>query len=145
MKLVIRTAIVSDVDIILDLLYELERPRPTNKSDLQIFKDIILQYITGKDKTLIVAEYDKLVVGLSSIMFLLRCNQKQMEMYIPELIIRHQYQKCGIGKMLIKHCVSLAREKNCYRIRLESGNWRKIRICFTNTWVFHNLHCRMIF
>ena len=46
-------------------------------------------------------------------------------MYIPELIVLEKYQNQGIGKKLIDACIALAKEKNCHRIRLESGNKRK--------------------
>ena len=46
-------------------------------------------------------------------------------MYIPELIVTTQLRNFGIGKKLIKYCIDLAKKKDCYRIRLESGNQRK--------------------
>jgi GNAT superfamily N-acetyltransferase len=46
-------------------------------------------------------------------------------MYIPELVVLEKYQKQGIGKKLIDSCITLAKEKKCHRIRLESGNQRK--------------------
>ena len=72
-----------------------------------------------------IAEHDGNVAGLVSIMFLSRLNQKNYEMYIPELIVTEDYQNQGIGKNLINSCIKLAKEKKCYRIKLESGNQRK--------------------
>ena len=46
-------------------------------------------------------------------------------MYIPELIVLKKYQNHGVGKKLINSCITLAKEKKCHRIRLESGNQRK--------------------
>ena len=130
--LLIRNASVSDMSAILDLMYELGRPRPCNDSDSRIhnydtctFEKIICQYITDDDKGLLVAEFNNIVVGLASLIFLTRCNQTRLEMYIPELIISSEYRRLGIGKMLIEYCVMLARKRGCYRIRLESGNWRE--------------------
>jgi GNAT superfamily N-acetyltransferase len=65
------------------------------------------------------------IVGMVSVMFLSRLNQTTLEMYIPELIVLEKYQNQGIGKKLINFCITLAKEKKCHRIRLESGNQRK--------------------
>jgi GNAT superfamily N-acetyltransferase len=46
-------------------------------------------------------------------------------MYIPELIVTEKLRHLGIGKKLMQYCMELAKKKNCYRIRLESGNSRK--------------------
>ena len=46
-------------------------------------------------------------------------------MYIPELIVTEKYQKKGVGTRLIDACISLAKEKKCHKIRLESGIQRK--------------------
>lgn len=60
-----------------------------------------------------------------SVMFLSRLNRSTLEMYISELIILEKHQNCGIGKKLINSCITLTKEKNCHRIRLDSGNHRK--------------------
>ena len=65
------------------------------------------------------------IVGMVSVMFLPRLNQLTLEMYIPELVVLEKYQNHGIGKKLINSCITLAKEKKCHRIRLESGNQRK--------------------
>ena len=66
------------------------------------------------------------IIGAVSIILLTRLNQTSREMYIPELVVQHKYQRNGIGKMLIDACIDLAKNKKCYRIRLESGNQRKV-------------------
>jgi ribosomal protein S18 acetylase RimI-like enzyme len=49
----------------------------------------------------------------------------QPEMYIPELIVTEKYRNQGIGTSLINACISLAKQKECQKIRLESGIQRK--------------------
>jgi ribosomal protein S18 acetylase RimI-like enzyme len=58
-------------------------------------------------------------------MFLPRLNRTRQELYIPELIVAKKYRRLGVGKMLIESCVGIAKRKNCFRIRLESGKQRK--------------------
>ncbi len=122
----VRPASEKDVPILLGLLYDLGRPKPKKDSDIEIFRKLVTKYVKDSDKTVLVAEIDDMkIVGMVSVMFLPRLNQLTLEMYIPELIVLEKYQKQGIGKKLIHSCITLAQEKNCHRIRLESGNQRK--------------------
>lgn len=120
----IRQAIENDTLIILTLLYELGRPKPTLDSDLEYFEKMVKSYLDDSDKTILLAEHKQDVIGMVSIIFLPRLNQKFFEMYIPELIVTKSHQNKGIGHELINACVELAKEKQCHRIRLESGNLR---------------------
>lgn len=125
MELSIRKSTENDIPSILNLLYELERPKPLDEDEVKIFKTKIQNYFSDSDKSVLVAEQEKSVVGIVSIVYLQRLNRAKFEMYIPELIVTEKLRNSGIGKKLIQHCIVLAKEKNCYRIRLESGNKRK--------------------
>lgn len=124
-NVVIRCASKKDTPIILDLLYELGRPKPQKDSQVDVFEKLITKYISDSDKEILVAENQSGIVGMVSIMYLPRLNQEFFEMYIPELIVVKNYQNQGIGKKLIEACIKLAKDKKCHRIRLESGNQRK--------------------
>ena len=122
----IREASDKDIPIILGLLYDLGRPKPQKDSDVEAFRKLVKKYVTDLDKKILVAEFDDMkIVGMVSIVFLSRLNQTTLEMYIPELVVLEKYQNQGIGKKLINSCITLAKEKKCHRIRLESGNQRK--------------------
>ena len=124
MELLIRESILDDIQSILTLLYDLDRPRPLNDGEVKIFKNRISSYFLDSQKNIIVAEQNKTIVGVVSIIYLQRLNHVKTEMYIPELIVTEKLRYSGIGKKLIQYCVELAKKKNCYRIRLESGNQR---------------------
>ena len=119
--LVIRKAIYKDIPVILELLYYLGRPKSQNNLDSQSFANMIKQYIENSDKEILVALYCDIVIGMVSMMYLTRLNHKTPELYIPELIVSQYNQKQGVGNRLISECISIAYEKNCHRIRLESG------------------------
>lgn len=123
--LVIRNASTSDIPIILDLLYELGRPRPQKDRDVDEFSKLVTNYLSEPNKKIILAEYDNKIVGMVSMMLLARLNRKNLELYIPELIVGKDYQNKGIGKKLIESCIDFAKKNKCHRIRLESGNQRK--------------------
>ena len=121
----ITEAIKRDIPVILGLLYELDRPKPKNNEELKTFENYLKKYIADSDKKLLIAKSKSTVVGMVSMMFLVRLNQVKNELYIPELVVTKEYQKKGIGKELINSCINIGKEQNCYRIRLESGNQRE--------------------
>jgi len=122
----IRDASEKDIPLILRLLYELGRPKAHKDSDVDMFRNLVTKYIKDPDKVILVAQLDDVkIVGMISMMYLQRLNQTTLEMYVPELVVLKQHQNHGIGKKLINHCIATAKEKNCHRIRLESGSQRK--------------------
>ena len=125
MGIQIRKAAKNDIPIILDLLYELGRPKPDNNSDGDVFQRLIKEYFSEENKEIMLAETNTTIVGIVSMMFLSRLNQKYPELYIPELVVTKDFQNQGVGEKLINACIVIAKERKCYRIRLESGNQRK--------------------
>ena len=126
MNIRIRTAKKNDIPIILGLLYELGRPKPERDSDVEVFRNLVKKQISDSGKSILVAENDDVhVVGMLSLIFLPRLNRNNLELYIPEIIVTEKYQKKGIGTKLMKACISLAKENQCHKIRLESGTFRK--------------------
>ena len=136
MNIIVKTADTQHIDDILELLYELGRPRPRDiingtcnacsiDNNIDVFRDIVKQYITDQDKTILIATHSGVIVGMASIVFLSRLNYTTKEMYIPELIVTQDFRDQHIGSKLINSCVLLAKQQHCHRIRLESGNQRK--------------------
>jgi GNAT superfamily N-acetyltransferase len=121
----IRESKHNDIPLLLELLYELGRPKPQNDDELENFIKLLKNYIDDSDKKILVAEInDSKIIGLISIVFLPRLNQKTLELYIPELVVSQNYQTQGIGKKLINSSIEIGKDKKCHRIRLESGNQR---------------------
>ncbi len=125
MEISIVKATDKDIPFILELLYDLDRPIPIDEKEIKIFKNKIKDYFSDSQKTILVAKQDSKIVGFVSIILLRRLNRAKLEMYIPELIVTKQLRSLGIGKKLMHYCIDLAKKKDCYRIRLESGNQRK--------------------
>jgi len=122
MSISIRPAKNNDIPLVLGLLYELGRPKPEKDSDLDLFRNLVKKQISDSDKTILIAEKNNVnVIGMVSIIFLPRLNQIRCEMYIPELIVTKKYRNQRVGTGLINACISLAKQKECQKIRLESG------------------------
>ncbi|KEQ56612.1 phospholipiddiacylglycerol acyltransferase protein [Marine Group I thaumarchaeote SCGC AAA799-E16] len=124
MQIFVRRATENDIPVILELLYVLGRPIAKNDLEITTFSRQIKQYITNPDKQILVAQTNSKIVGLVSLIFVTRLNQEKLEMYIPELVVAKEYRYKGTGKNLVAECIKIAKEKKCYRIRLESGNQR---------------------
>ena len=118
----IRPATKSDIAQILDLLYDLDRPKPKTKFEQTIFEGKIIQYI--KQKQLFVAIHDSKLVGLVSMMLVPKLNHTKPELYIPDLVVSSYNRRAGVGKALVHYCIMMAKKKKCFRIRLESDNKR---------------------
>lgn len=125
MDISIRASNNEDITSILELLCELERPKPINENEVKIFKNKIKDYSDDSQKDILVAESNSKILGLVSVIFLRRLNRAKLEMYIPEFVVSKELRYRGVGKKLMQYCIDLAKKKGCYRIRLESGNQRK--------------------
>lgn len=124
MEVSVRRAQDKDVKDILEILYELERPKPIDNNELKIFKNKIDDYLADPQKEILVAKGNSKIIGVASIVFIRRLNRAKLEMYIPELVVSKEFRHQGVGKKLILYCEELAKKKKGYRIRLESGNQR---------------------
>jgi GNAT superfamily N-acetyltransferase len=121
----ITKATEKDMPSILELLYELDRLTPIGDKEIKAFQNKIKDYFSDSQKIILLAKQDSKSIGLVSVILLRRLNRTKLEMYIPELIVTKELRNSGIGKKLIQHCITFAKKKGCYRIRLESGNQRK--------------------
>ena len=121
----IRESNYDDIPSLLELLYELGRPKPQKDNELETFTKLLKNYMNEDDKKILVAQIENSkIVGMISMIFLSRLNQNTLEMYVPELIVLPNYHSKGIGKKLINFSIELGKEKKCHRMRLESGNQR---------------------
>ena len=123
--IIIRESTFDDIPSLLELLYELGRPKPQKDNEFEIFTKLLKNYMQEDDRKILVAQIENLkIIGMVSIVFLSRLNQNTLEMYVPELIVSQNYHSKGIGKKLINFSIELGKEKKCHRMRLESGNQR---------------------
>jgi len=140
----ITKATEKDMPSILELLYELDRPTPIDDKEIKAFQNKIKDYFSDSQKIILLAKQDSKSVGLVNVILLRRLNREKLAMYIPELIVTKELRNSGIGKKLIQHCITFAKKKGCYRIRLESEINEKNPINFTKILDLSNLHCLLL-
>jgi len=112
MNFTIRNASTKDISLILELLYELGRPKPHKGEDVNDFSNLVKKYLSDSDKMILVAEHNNKVVGMVSIILLSRLNRKRLEMYIPELVVAKLYQNKGVGRELLNSCIRWHKRTN---------------------------------
>ena len=121
---VVREASPEDVPAVLGLLGDLGRPQPAGRSEAAEFGRMVEGYIADGDKRILIATVGGRVVGMASVLLLPRLNHVTRELYVPELVVSHQYRRRGLGRALVGYCIKIAVENGCHRMRLESGNQR---------------------
>ena len=91
-NITIRESTYDDIPSLLELLYELERPKPQNDNELAKFTKLLENYMQEDNKKILVAQIkNSKIIGMISIIFLSRLNQNTFEMYVPELIVSQNY------------------------------------------------------
>jgi GNAT superfamily N-acetyltransferase len=124
-QVILRHAKSKDIQGIINLQAQLDRPLPKTIPETKEFEKIVEGYIHCKGKRgIILATHGRIIIGLVSFALLDRLNQSLKEFWIPELVVSEEYRGRGIGKLLIQKCESIAKKEKCYRIRLESRNDR---------------------
>lgn len=125
----LRRAKPTDINSIMELLAQLDRPLPMDRYEAKKFQKLIKSYIQFNSNNInrgiiLAATSNSKIIGLVSYVLLERLNQSFREFWIPELVVSKEYRNRGIGKLLIQKCESIAKIKKCFRIRLESRNDR---------------------
>ena len=92
---------------------------------------MIQNYISEKDKIILVAEVDSKVVGMISLVFLPRLNRNKPEAWIPEFIVDKEYRNKGIGRELLKECIRIAKGRNAGESDLKQDYLEKMLRGFT--------------
>lgn len=125
----VRQAIMSDFNAIVQLVHELHLqhyridPHIFVEPDLKSARDYCHKYINENQHFLLVAEHNKVIVGLLAVCihhsaenFMLRADPTG---YISLLIVHHNYRRIGIGKRLMQATEKWLLAHDVDEIRLE--------------------------
>jgi len=118
----VRLAGPDDFEAVTALLEELGRP---HVDDRPVSEAIYLQQFEDPLAAHLVAEQDGEIVGVCTLHFRTRLNQKTLEAWVPDLIVRESLRGQGVGKALLGEAERLSRERGCHWLTLESANFRK--------------------
>jgi GNAT superfamily N-acetyltransferase len=122
--MIIRPLLALDLEQLLALYQQL------NTSDPLISPEQIIsvwsEFSASRCCTCFVAEVDKTIVASSVITIIPNFTRGGRPYGVIENVITHcNYRKQGIGTALMNHLINFAKEKNCYKVMLQSGIVRK--------------------
>ena len=112
----LRHAKAINVNGIIELLTQLERPLPKDRYENKKIQKLTNGYIwsnsTKDNHGIILAIKGAKIIGLVSFTLTERLNQPLREFWIPELVVSKEYRSQGTGKLLIQKCDQSRREKS---------------------------------
>jgi GNAT superfamily N-acetyltransferase len=122
--MIIRPAVSSDLEQLLALYQQLNTSDPLLSPD-QIAA-VWSEFSSNHWCTCFVAEIKQTIVASSVITIIPNFTRGARPYALIENVITHcDYRKQGIGTALINHLIDFAKEKNCYKVMLQSGIARK--------------------
>jgi GNAT superfamily N-acetyltransferase len=118
--MIIRPALSSDLEQLLALYQQLNSSDPPLSID-QI-TDVWSEFSSNKCCTCFVVEIDHSIVASSVITIIPNFTRGACPYGVIENVITHcDYRRQGIGTELLNYLINFAKEKNCYKVMLQSG------------------------
>ncbi len=122
--MIIRSAVSSDLEPLLVLYQQLSNSDPLLSPEqiAAVWSD----FSSNPRCTCFIAEIDHTIVASSIITIIPNFTRGGRSYGVIENVITHcDYRKRGIGTALMNHLIDFAKEKNCYKVMLQSGIGRK--------------------
>ena len=95
--------------------------RPQVAADASAERRIFLGYLADPDSHVYLAEVGGEAVGAASLVVRPRLNWSTSESWIPDLVVRAEARRRGVGRTLLDACLAEARRCGCHLLRLECG------------------------
>jgi GNAT superfamily N-acetyltransferase len=127
----IREATAEDAPLIMSMIRELaEFERELDQVDAT--SEDILREGFGKEPHFhgLIAEWDDQPAGYAVYFFTFSTWAGRQSLFVEDLFVREKFRRKGIGKAMLRHMASIARERKCYGMRWEVLNWNTPAIEF---------------
>jgi aminoglycoside 6'-N-acetyltransferase I len=95
--------------------------RPEVAADAPAERRIFLDYLADPVSHVYVAEIAGAAVGAASLVVRPRLNWPTPEAWIPDLVVRPEARRRGVGRALLDACAEEARRCSCHVLRLDCG------------------------
>ena len=118
--LVIRPIEERDFAVVAELLAELGNPPVTPATEATV-RAIFQRHLAAPDTASLLAERDGVPIGVLTMHVRERLNRLLPEAWVPNFIITAREQGSGAAQCLFRHACTVARQRGCYRIVLESN------------------------
>jgi GNAT superfamily N-acetyltransferase len=118
----VRPAVGADFPHVLRLLRQLWPDKPMDPAALEA---VFNRAVATPNRYYFLAAEGENAVGLISMTIKDNLWQEGLLAWLDELVVDADHRRLGIGTRLIEHVISLAREKGCRRIELDSAFHRR--------------------
>jgi len=122
----IRNATVEDWPAVAGLLVELGRDVLPSAIHNPSYEILFGGHLAKRESRTLVAEQPTgRVVGFLDMEFRQRLGHPRPQAWVNDLIVTESVRGQGVGHELLARAEELARGRGCFRMSLETGNWRE--------------------
>lgn len=128
----IRKAIPSDAEALKVLYFEhLTKYPPTEEQDMSLWKKMLDKFEKDENMYLLVLEEDNQVVSSVQMTIIESLTHNVRSFAVIENVVTHvDYRNKGYASRLLERATEIAKEKNCYKLFLETGSNRESTLNF---------------
>ncbi len=128
----IRKAEPKDVYDLKELYFEyLTQYPPTEKQDMAKWEALVNEFLRNENNFLLVYEYNGKVVSTVHLNIIKNLTHNLRPYGIIENVVTHgDYRNMGFASALLEKATEIAKEKNCYKIMLETGSNKESTLNF---------------
>lgn len=128
----IRKAIPSDAEALKVLYFEhLTKYPPTEEQDMSLWKKMLDKFEKDENMYLLVLEEDNQVVSSVQMAIIESLTHNVRSFAVIENVVTHvDYRNKGYASRLLERATEIAKEKNCYKLFLETGSNKESTLNF---------------
>lgn len=128
----IRKAISTDAEALKVLYFEhLTKYPPTEEQDMSLWKKMLDKFEKDENMYLLVLEEDNQVVSSVQMAIIESLTHNVRSFAVIENVVTHaDYRNKGYASRLLEHATEIAKEKNCYKLFLETGSNKESTLNF---------------
>ena len=128
----IRKALSTDAEALKVLYFEhLTKYPPTEEQDMSLWKKMLDKFEKDENLFLLVLEEDNLVVSSVQMAIIESLTHNVRPFAVIENVVTHaDYRNKGYASRLLERATEIAKEKNCYKLFLETGSNKESTLNF---------------
>jgi len=128
----IRKAFPTDAEALKVLYFEhLTKYPPTEEQDMSLWKKMLDKFEKDENMYLLVLEEDNQVVSSVQMSIIESLTHNVRPFSVIENVVTHaDYRNKGYASRLLERATEIAKEKNCYKLFLETGSNKESTLNF---------------
>lgn len=130
--MIIREATPEDAEALKVLYFDyLTKYPPTEEQDMKTWKEILAEYNRDPYNYILVIEEDGQVVSSVQLGIIRSLTHNVRPFAVAENVVTHaDYRQKGYASALLQKAAEIAKERNCYKLSLETGSNRESTLNF---------------